>query len=159
MEDKMPYYSRDVIDDLKAISCCRQEYGADNGCNVCPFRKDKPEGRKCNSYIRLVDSIEVILEQFPEKQAEHLLSIIRECSLCEEYDCLGCQYYDESIENHEDVFYQHVYDFFKEQGLYNEDGTVSDKGARIRVSDTLALLMATGLTKESWKEERGGIII
>ncbi len=153
-----PDYSRDVIDDLKALSCCRQGHGIADGCSACPFVKDKPDRYKCNPYNRLVDSIKEIMAQFSEEQADHFVRVINKCSLCEEYCDTDCPYFNESIEERAEVFFQHVYDFLKAQGLYNTDGTVSEKGAQIRVSDTLALLMTTGLTKDSWTEERGGLL-
>ncbi len=156
--DKQDYF-RDVIDDLKALSCCRHRLDKENGCKACPFTEDKPDTYKCRSYERVMDSIKEIMALFSGEQADHFVTVIDECSCCSECCYSDCPYIEESVEGDAEVFFQHVYDFLKDQGLYNEDGTVSEKGTRLRVSDTLALLMTTGLTKDSWTEERGGLLI
>ncbi len=152
-------YSRDVIDDLVALSYCRHGKRQNAGCNACPFGKSRIYGYECDMSGQLVDSIQGILLQFSGDKARHFLSVIDKCTFCEECCCDECPYSEESIERHREIFYQHVYDFMKEEGLYNEDGSVSGKGAGIRVSDTLALLKTTGLTKDSWMEERGGLLL
>ncbi len=152
-----PDYFRDVIDELKAISCCWRYKDPAAGCVVCPFKKDKPVECECNPYGRLVDTIKEIMLQLKGDKAEHFLSVINACSLCEHY-CCDCQYVNESIEIHAAVLLKHVYEFLTEEGLYDEDGSVSEKGEGLRVSDTLALLKTTGLTKESWPKNRGGLL-
>lgn len=70
-------------------------------------------------------------------------------TICGDFPCNPCEYYEESVEVHVEALFRHIYDYFRDLGLYNEDGSVSEKGSGIRVSDTLALLMSTGLTKDS----------
>ncbi len=151
-------YSRDVVDDLKALACCCRREDPAVSCRICPFVKDKPDRYPCNPFDRLVDSIKGILLQIPGKKAEHFLTVIEKCSFCATGHCETCPYGDESLEGNEMVFMQHVHAFLKEQGLYNEDGSVSKKGLQIRVSDTLALLKTTKLTKDDWPNNRGGLL-
>ena len=148
-------YSRDVINDLKAISCCRHSQDPAEGCTACPLKRDS--GRDCT--WDLDDSIESILSLYSEEQAEHLLSAKHKCGFCDGVDCdETCPCYEESPERHPETFYRLVFEFLKSKGLYNADDSVSEKGTRIRVSDTLALLKATGLTEDSWPKDRGGLL-
>lgn len=72
-------YSRDVIDDLRALSCCWRWRDPVAGCNVCPFLKNKPDGYSCNPYDRLVDSLMEILKQFSDDKAAHFLAVFSKC--------------------------------------------------------------------------------
>lgn len=150
--------SRDVIDDLKALSCCWRQNDTIAGCNACPFLKFKPGEYACNPYYRLVDSLMEILKQLSGDKAKHFLAVFSKCYNCEEYYCDPCLFFDESVEVHAEVLFHHIYDFFRDIGLYNEDGSVSEKGSGIRVSDALALLMATGQTKDSRKKKRDSLL-
>ncbi len=156
---KRPDYSRDVTEDLVALSFCRLVHDDFTGCRACPFKDDKPIRYKCNQFDRLADSIREIMLQLSGEQADHYAYVVDQCSHCDEEYCVSeCPCFDESISKRPEVFFQRVYEFLKDQGIYNEDGTVSEKGKRIRVSDTLALLKTTGLTRDSWTEERGGLL-
>lgn len=156
---KEPNYSRDVIDDLKALSCCRYSKEPITRCNICPFQKNKPDKYPCNPYNRLVDSITGILQQLPGEESSYLLNVIDKCSRCSDGFCEDCPYCEDSLEIHEEVFYQHVYNVLRIQGLYCQDGTISDKGRQILISDTLALLKATKMTAEDWSaEKRDGLL-
>lgn len=154
-----PNYSRDVIDDLNAISCCRYSKESITKCNICPLQKNKPDKYPCNPYNRLVDSTTGILQQLPGEESTYLLNIIDKYSQCGDDLCEDCPYCEDSIKIHEEAFYRHVYSVLRIQGLYNQDGTISDKGRRIRISDTLALLKATKMTAEDWATEKRGSLL